>query len=144
MFTFSGCAKEPNWPSTTSPDANFPATAGEIRAVFEDECEAMVRGDSDALNELLTYEFTLTHMTGYVQPKDEWMDDVRTHQMQYHSMGQVDLVADLDAGAPVLTARTITDATIWGGRGTWQLQLRSWFENIDGEWLISRTVASVW
>ncbi|WP_161958232.1 hypothetical protein [Arthrobacter sp. H-02-3] len=43
-----------------------------------------------------------------------------------------------------LTARTLTDATIWGSRSTWHLTLRSWFEPHGDDWVIARTVASTW
>ncbi|MBG6218505.1 hypothetical protein IWX75_002988 [Arthrobacter sp. CAN_A6] len=54
-------------------------------------------------------------MTGYVQPRNEWLDDISTGQMQYHDVVTIDLNVDASTGqdgAPVLTARTATDATI--------------------------------
>lgn len=63
--------------------------------------------------------------------------------MEYHSIEDVDVTVTVDGGLPVLTARTVTDATIWGGRGTWRLQLRIFFTD-DGTWTAARTVASTW
>jgi hypothetical protein len=53
-------------------------------------------------------------------------------------------VAGADTDEPVLTARTRTDATIWGGRGVWPLQLQIHFVHHGGRWVAARTVASTW
>src|SRR4051812_36203151 len=104
----------------------------------------MVAGDADALGALLAEEFTLVHMTGYRQPKDQWLADVRSGAMTYHSMADIDVSVDASSGSPVLTARTRTEATIWGAHGTWPLQLRIAFTRADGAWIAAGTVASTW
>jgi hypothetical protein len=40
---------------------------------YRTHLRAMVAGDTDALSALLADGFTLTHMTGYVQPATEWL-----------------------------------------------------------------------
>jgi hypothetical protein len=119
-------------------------TADAARALHQSMCEAMVAGDVAELDGILTDDFTLTHMTGYVQSKSEWLDDVETGQMQYHRMETVEATAGTEGAVPELTARTRTDATIWGSRATWRLTLRSWFEPRGDDWVIGRTVASTW
>lgn len=113
-------------------------------ALYETMCDAMVAGDIAGLDSVLAEEFTLTHMTGYVQSKAEWLDAIETGQMQYHRMETVEATPSPEGTTPGLTARTLTDATIWGSRATWRLTLRSWFEPRDEEWVIARTVASTW
>jgi hypothetical protein len=107
-------------------------------------CEAMVAGDLAGLDAILADGFTLTHMTGYVQAKAEWLDAIETGQMQYHRMETVEATLSTEGAVPALTARTLTDATIWGSRATWRLTLRSWFEPHGDDWVIARTVASTW
>lgn len=103
--------------------------------------DAMVVGDTSALDSLLDDGFTLTHMTGYVQSKVDWLDAIDSNEMQYHEINDVETAA---AGA-VLTVRTITDATIWGGRAEWRLQLCI---RVDLQGPVARAVlemvASVW
>ena len=115
-----------------------------VLAGYADQREAMVAGDADALGALLADDFTLVHMTGYRQPKAEWLADVRSGAMTYHSMTDVDVVVDVSGEAPVVTARTRTEATIWGGHGIWPLQLRITFRRQDGAWIAAGTVASTW
>ena len=113
-------------------------------ALHDALCEAMVAGDIGELDSILAEEFTLTHMTGYVQSKAEWLDAIDTGQMQYHRIETVEATCNSEGTAPGLTARTLTDATIWGSREIWRLTLRSWFEPHGEEWVIARTVASTW
>jgi hypothetical protein len=118
--------------------------AAAVRANYQAQREAMVAGDADALGALLTDGFTLTHMTGYLQPRAEWLADVRSGAMTYHAIQDVDVTVDADADTPVVTARTRTEATIWGGHGIWPLQLRIRFGRMGGSWLATDMVASTW
>jgi hypothetical protein len=115
-----------------------------LKANYDAQRAAMIAGDADALTELLADDFVLTHMTGYRQVKDEWVDDVRTGRMTYHSMTDVEVTFEPDDEAPTLLARTVTEATIWGSRGTWNLQLGTAFVREGTTWKAARTVASVW
>jgi hypothetical protein len=118
--------------------------APSMKALHDALCEAMVAGDIGELDSILAEEFTLTHMTGYVQSKAEWLAAIDTGQMQYHRIETAEATFNSDGTAPGLTARTLTDATIWGARGTWRLTLRSSFVPHAEEWVIARTVASPW
>jgi hypothetical protein len=115
-----------------------------LEELHSELCEAMVAGDLAELGTILADGFTLTHMTGYVQAKSEWLDAIETGEMQYHRMKTVEATHSTDGTVPVLTARTVTDATIWGARATWRLTLRSWFEPRGDGWVITRTIASTW
>ena len=119
-------------------------TRDAVLANYADQREAMVAGDADALGALLADDFTLVHMTGYRQPKAEWLADVRSGAMTYHSMEDVDVSVDVSGEAPVVTARTRTAATIWGATGTWPLQLRISFAHDGTAWVAAGTVASTW
>ena len=115
-----------------------------VDALHEAMCEAMMKGDVAGLDGILAEDFTLTHMTGYVQSKAEWLAAIESGEMQYHRMGTVEAIISAEGTTPGLTARTLTDATIWGSRATWRLTLRSWFEPRGDDWVVARTVASIW
>ncbi len=119
-------------------------TAAAAKALHDALCEAMVAGDAAALEKILTADFTLKHMTGYVQSRSEWLDDIESGQMRYHRMETVQATVSPEGTTPSLTARTLTDATIWGSRSAWRLTLRSWCEPRGDDWGIARTVASTW
>lgn len=119
-------------------------TDTDLEQLHDALCEAMVAGDLTGLGAILADEFTLTHMTGNVQAKAEWLDAIETGQMQYHRVETVEATLSTEGTVPAVTARTLTDATIWGSRATWRLTLRSWFEPHGDGWIITRTVASTW
>src|SRR4051794_8711865 len=108
-----------------------------VRANYDGQRQAMVAGDAEALGALLADDFTLVHMTGYPQPKAEWLADVRSGAMSYSSMEDVEVSVDLAGATPALTVRTRTAATIWGASGTWPLQLRITFTRNASSWLAS-------
>ena len=88
-------------------------------------CDAMVSGDTKAIDALLTDDCVLTHMTGYPQPKIEWLGGHR-HRRHVHTTPHE--VVSRPGGhespaSPVVRGRTRTTATLWGGRGTWNLQI---------------------
>lgn len=115
-----------------------------VRGNYEAQRNSMVAGDASALAELLTEDFMLTRMTGYEQTRREWLTQVASGEMTYHRITDVDLTVGGEATEPVLTARTRTDATIWGGRGTRPLQLEIHFTHDAGRWLAAYTIASTW
>ncbi|MER6958049.1 nuclear transport factor 2 family protein [Streptomyces sp. NPDC000618] len=80
--------------------------------------DAMVEADTQPLDDLLDDGFTLTHMTGYVQPKAEWLAEMKAGQFVYHSIDEVDTALDLDGGTARLAVRTMTDATVYGSGPT--------------------------
>jgi hypothetical protein len=92
-----------------SDEASRAQAAEAARTNYQAQRDAMVAGDADALGALLADGFTLTHMTRYLQPKVEWLADVRSGEMTYDAIQDVDVTVDVDADTPVLTARTHTD-----------------------------------
>jgi ketosteroid isomerase-like protein len=118
--------------------------AAAVRVNYESQRQAMVAGDADALGALLADDFTLTHMTGYLQPKAKWLADVRSGEMTYHVIEDVVVAVDVSGDTPVVTARTRTEATIWGSHGTWPLELTIHFSHVGVSWMASHTVASSW
>ena len=108
------------------------------------QCDAMVGADVSELGSLLAPDFTLTHMTGYLQSRNEWLDDIVTGQMTYHSIRNVSIIPAIANESVALIGRSHTHATLWGAEGTWPLQLSVEFARTPGGWIATRTVASTW
>lgn len=106
--------------------------------------EGMVAADVERLEALLGEGFFLTHMTGYVQPKAEWLDEIRTGSMQYHSIRRSSSSIDVDGTRAVVVTQDIVDATIWGSRANWRLQMTTSLSRQDGSWVPTRSVATTW
>jgi hypothetical protein len=105
----------------------------------------MADGDSEALGDLLDDGFTLTHITGYAQPKSEWLSEMRDGQFVYHGIEDKGVtVEDGSAGTVRLIGRTVTDATVYGTHADWRLRLTLDYAHHSGAWTALRAVATTW
>ena len=117
-----------------------------IMQLYRDENTAMVKKDINRLNEILASSMTLTHMTGYVQPKLEWIDQIQNDEMQYLSSKEANIKnIEIDGNKASLVGQNRVQAKIWGGGvNTWPLQMKMYFEKKNGEWTITKQVASTY
>lgn len=83
-------------------------------------------------------------MTGYVQPKLEWIDQIQNEEMKYYSSVEENIKdIQLDGDHASLVGQNQVKASIWGsGVSTWPLQIKMYFEKQNGRWLITKQVAS--
>ncbi|GKT20019.1 hypothetical protein AVHY2522_24565 [Acidovorax sp. SUPP2522] len=88
--------------------------------------EAMVAARIDVLDDLLEPGFTLTHITGYVQPRAEWLGVVRDGHFDYHHIDvKVSALSLHLAGSTAeLHGRGVFDATINGMKRPWSLRFK--------------------
>jgi hypothetical protein len=125
----------------TPPDQSArEAVAGAYRA----HLRAMTDGDTDALDAMLDDGFTLTHMTGYVQPKGEWLAEMRAGQFIYHDAQEKATTVDVHGDTARLVGRINTDATVYGTRANWRLQLTIDYARKNDTWTSLRSVATTW
>ena len=101
---------------------------------------AMVEARTDDLDQLLDKEFSLAHITGYIQPKDEWFGVIRSGQFDYHRIDieEETLAVNITGSTAVLTGRGIFNATINGMRNPWRLQFTMECARQNGRWTITR------
>lgn len=115
-----------------------------IRQAFADFTAAMQAGDTEALLRLTGAAFTLTHITGYVQPGEEWLAQMRQGQFVYHSIDVRDLRVMMNDESAHLIARTLTDARVYGGRNEWRLQLALDYIRLGDRWIAEHAIATLW
>lgn len=102
--------------------------------------------DTAKLADLLKPDTVLVHMTGYVQPVSEWLDQVDSEEMKYYAW-QEETIKDIiiDGDRASLIGQSRVKARIWGaGPSTWPLQMKVSLEKVDGKWLVSKQVASTY
>src|SRR5215208_1061668 len=111
----------------------------EIIRVMRAYHAAMVEARTDDLDKLLDKNFSLVHITGYVQPKEEWFGVIRSGQFDYHriEIEEETLSANVTDGTAVLTGRGIFDATINGMRNDWRLQFSMRYAKRNDEWTVT-------
>ncbi len=117
-----------------------------LKQLYRQVNDAMVAKDTKKLAELLEPDTVLIHMTGYVQPVTEWLEQIETGDMIYYSW-QEDAIKNIkiNGNTASLIGQSRVKARIWGaGPSTWRLQIKMEFENIDGKWKIIKQTASTY
>lgn len=104
----------------------------QIISLYRQENEAMVKKDLVTLNQILAPSMNLVHMTGMVQPKLEWIDQIQNGQMKYFDSQEehiFDVVIDGDQAS--LIGQNLVRASVWGGGvTTWPLQIKMEFQKL--------------
>lgn len=118
----------------------------QIVALYRKENQAMVEKDVVTLNRILAIDMTLTHITGYLQPKMEWIDQIQNGKMKYYSSRE-EKIKDIQINGDVasLIGQNRIKASVWGGGiNTWPLQMKMYFKKENGKWIIVKQVASTY
>lgn len=115
----------------------------EVLAVIRRLSELMIERDTSAMNKILDNEYTLTHITGYVQPKAAWFEEVMKESMKYYSVKEVSINPTLNGNRATVRVDNLVDARIWGSRNTWRLRQQIALEKRNRNWIILRSVASI-
>lgn len=128
--------KSPNMNDTISTAEN------QVLAVTRQLTRLMIERDTMTMNKILDKSYTLTHMTGYVQPKSEWFAEVEKESMKYYSAKEVAHSVKIAGSQAECVQQNLVDARIWGSRNTWRLQQVFQLEKREGSWIILSSVAS--
>lgn len=123
-------------------ETNKTGNKEEVIDVARQLTRLMIDKDTVAMNEILDPHFTLTHMTGYVQPKKEWFSEIESEQMKYYSFNEVNTSVTMNGNKATLISQILIDARIWGSRNNWRLQQTMALENRNGKWIILKSVAT--
>lgn len=137
LFRLIGCAQ-----NTENKMEKFSQEEKEVIAVTVQLTECMISKDFVEMDKILDSNYTLTHMTGYVQPKAEWFKEVETESMKYYSAKEVKKSVKINGNKAEAFEQNKVDARIWGTRNVWNLQQIYTLEKRNGKWIILKSVAS--
>lgn len=118
--------------------------AENIRTLLATYHGAMVGARTAELEDLLDADFSLVHITGYVQPKDEWLAVIRAGEFDYHriDIDRNELGVSVAGEVATVTGRGIFDATINAMHAPWRLQFQMrWVKDSD-RWRIASAAYS--
>jgi hypothetical protein len=104
--------------------------------------ELMIDKDLEGLDSILDTNFTLTHITGYVQSKAEWFSEIESERMKYYSYKEVKTTIKIDEDKALFVGQNLLDARIWGSRNNWRLQQTMQLEKRNDKWVILKSVAT--
>ena len=116
-----------------------------IRSAYKKMYDGMIEKDEGILREVLDESFVLVHMTGMRQSKEKFIKAVLDGTLNYYSAEHENLPVEINGDIAVLTGQSYVSAAVFGGgRSNWHLQQKCSMKKIDGEWKITRSVASTY
>lgn len=104
--------------------------------------EFMIESNTVEMNKIVALDFTLTHITGYVQSKEEWFSEIKTERMKYYAYKEVSTSVTIEGNKAVFVGQNLLDARIWGTRNNWRLQQTMDLEKQNGNWVILQSIAT--
>jgi hypothetical protein len=114
----------------------------EVIALTRRLTQFMIDKDTAGLNNILDTHFTLTHITGYVQSKAEWLAEIESERMKYYAYKEVKTAIEVNGDNATFTGQNILEARIWGSRDKWRLQQSIHLKKRNGKWIIMSSVAA--
>ena len=101
--------------------------------------QAMIDKDESILNEIMDDNYTLTHMSGKVQTKQEYIQEIANGVLNYyHSTIIEPTITITDDKYAKLTADVKLDAKVYGIKGNWTLKTNVTMKKIDDVWYLSK------
>lgn len=102
----------------------------------------MIEKNTAGMNQIVDENFTLIHMTGYVQSKKDWLAKIESENMKYHSAIEMQATVKIAGNHAECILQELLDARIWGSCNTWCLRQTFQFEKRDGKWIIIESIAT--
>ena len=101
--------------------------------------EAMIEKDSEKLNEIICDNYTLTHMSGRTQTKQEFIYEIMDGTLNYYkSVIDNPDITICGENKAIFKADVTLDAKVYGMKGTWTLHSIQTMEKINNKWHISK------
>ena len=100
---------------------------------------AMIEKDLEKLNEILDDSYTLRHMSGKTQTKQEYIDEIMDGTLNYYKStinNPIIIICEKDKA--ILEADVTLDAKVYGIKGIWTLHSKQTLERINDEWYLSK------
>lgn len=117
---------------------NLTPVQEEILQRYMDFQQSMIEKDLEKLNEIICDDYTLTHMSGRTQTKQEFIDEIIDGTLNYYK-STIDnpIITIYDENAEIKADVTL-DAKVYGMKGTWTLNSRQTMKKINDKWYISK------
>ncbi|WP_165958692.1 nuclear transport factor 2 family protein [Macrococcoides bohemicum] len=116
----------------------------QVYLVYKSLYEAMINKDVDCIDRLMMDGSFLVHMTGYKQPKREWIKAIEDQSMKYFSSKEENIEIMMKDKKATLIAQNRVDANINGSRNTWPLELTMYMVKFEKDWKISHIDATTY
>ena len=142
MFRLENGKIAEHWdPAEKQPPRTAPADAGaqeeEVKAVTQRACEAFLRADLAAVEDLLATGFTLVGSDGSVQPREQALSEVRAKEPKYEVFRNHDMVARVYGDAATVQGITTLKGTSGGKPFALDVRFTDTLVRSNGQWRIA-------
>ena len=114
-----------------------------VKQLYIDLCEASINKNLDKLDEILSDDYILVHMTGMKQSKEDYIESVKTGELAYFESKHESIEVDINGYEATIIGKTKTLASPFGSsKSWWNLRQDLKAEKIDGKWILTYSKAS--
>lgn len=113
------------------------------RKLYIDLCEASINKDLDKLDEILSDDYVLVHMTGMKQSKEDYIESVKTGELAYYESNHESIEVNINGEEATIIGKTKTLASPFGSsKSWWNLRQDLKAKKINGKWILTYSKAS--
>lgn len=114
-----------------------------IRNIYTDLSSASINKDIKKLDEILSDDYVLVHMTGLNQTKNDYINSVINEDLKYYESIHESINIKINGNSAKVIGKTKTLASPFGIDKTWwRVKQEMTLEKINGKWIIKKSVAS--
>lgn len=100
-------------------------------------CQGMVDADIDTMKEIVPADMTFTHMSGMIQSRDEYFDDIKNGRLNYYNITIENPVIEVNGNVATIDYTSVLDASAYGAKGVYRMHSIHKFKKINGKWYAS-------
>ena len=114
-----------------------------IKKIYLDLCNAGINKDVKYLNDILSDDYILIHMTGLTQNKTNYINSVMNGELKYYDVEHESIKVKIDGDTAYAIGKTKTLASPYGMiKSWWNLKQDITLKKINNKWIIVKSVAS--
>jgi len=105
----------------------------------------MIEKNTDGLLSLMSKDYKLTHMTGVVQSREDFIRGLVIGTFNYYSADHDEIAVTVDGDKAVMTAKSRVLAAVYGGnKHSWRLRGDFTLKKENGIWRFTSSSASTY
>ena len=124
---------------------NHKSEEEQIKDLYRNYWDCMIRKDAAGLQDIMSDAYTLRHMTGTRQSREEFIDGLLAGTFNYYSAEHDGIDVKINGETAVMTGKSRVVAAVYGGRKhLWRLQGDFTLRKEQGKWKLSSSRASTY
>lgn len=116
-----------------------------LKQLYINLCDASINKNMDLLDNILSDDYVLVHMTGMEQSKKEYMESVKTEELEYFESIHESIEVNIDGDFATIIGKTKTLASPFhSSKSWWRLRQDLEAKKINKKWVLTHSKASTY